>query len=51
MKEYKVLIPSLGITRRMEKLEEILNQYAREGWVYKQITSGGVLVLERNKNR
>lgn len=51
MKEYKVLIPNLGITRRMEKLEHLLNQHAREGWQYKQITSGGVLVLERDKNR
>lgn len=51
MKEYKVVMPSLGLTKRIEKLEDILNQYAREGWVYKQITSGGVLVLERSKNR
>lgn len=51
MKEYKTMIPNLGITRRAQKLEDLLNQLAREGWLYKQITSGGVLVLERDKNR
>ena len=51
MKEYKAFLPSLGITRRAEKLEDLLNQLAREGWQYKQITSGGLLVMERDKNR
>ncbi len=51
MKEYKALIPKLGLRNRIQNLEDLLNQYAREGWQYKQITSGGVLVLERDKNR
>ena len=51
MKEYKVMIPKLGLSNRVQKLEDQLNQLAREGWQYKQITSGGVLVLERDKNR
>ena len=51
MKEYKTMIPKLGMTNRIQKLEDLLNQLAREGWQYKQITSGGVLVLERDKNR
>ncbi len=51
MKEYKVMIPKLGFKNRMQNLEDLLNQLGREGWQYKQITSGGVLVLERDKNR
>ena len=33
MKEYKVITPKLGFSNRMLKLEELFNQYAREGWV------------------
>ena len=51
MKEYKAMIPKLGISNRVQKLEDLLNQLGREGWEYKQITSGGILVLERDKNR
>jgi len=51
MKEYKVMIPKLGFRNRVQNLEDMLNQFAREGWQYKEITSGGLLVLERDKNR
>ena len=51
MKEYKAMIPKLGIRNRVQNLEDLLNQMAREGWQYKEITAGGVLVLERDKNR
>lgn len=51
MKEYKVMMPKLGITKRVEKLEEILNQLSREGWEYKEYTYGVLLVMKRNKNR
>lgn len=56
MKEYKVITPSLGLRKRSERLEEILNQYARESWYVNTITKnqhGGIsfVVFEREKNR
>lgn len=51
MKEYKVVLPNLGILKRVEKLEDLMNQLAREGWEFKQVTSGGLLIMERSKNR
>jgi len=52
MKEYKVIAPKLGISKRNEKLEGLLNQYAREGWQVKHIAqSAYMVVLERDKNR
>ena len=37
MKEYKVVMPKLGLKNRITKYEDFLNQYAREGWVVKHI--------------
>ncbi|WP_088323059.1 DUF4177 domain-containing protein [Polaribacter tangerinus] len=52
MKEYKVVTLRLGLTKRNEKLEHLLNQYAREGWVLKEMpTNWNAIVLEREKNR
>jgi metal-responsive CopG/Arc/MetJ family transcriptional regulator len=56
MKEYKVISPSLGLRKRSEKLEEILNRYAKENWNMSAISNnrhGGVafVVFEREKNR
>ncbi|MBT8274074.1 MAG: DUF4177 domain-containing protein [Bacteroidia bacterium] len=52
MKEYKVISPKLGLSKRTEKLEDILNQYAREGWVVNHIAqSAYMVVFERDKNR
>ncbi|MBT8266734.1 MAG: hypothetical protein KJO41_05430 [Bacteroidia bacterium] len=52
MKEYKVIMTKLGIMNRAVKLEELLNQYAREGWIVQSIAQGWVsIVLERDKNR
>lgn len=52
MKEYKVVQPRLGISKRNQKLEDILNQYAREGWVVNYIAqSAYMVVFERDKNR
>lgn len=51
MKEYKVISPKLGITRRNEKLEDLLNQYSRERWEVKYIGDGALwIVMERDKN-
>ncbi len=52
MKEYKVVSPKLGLSKRNEKLEVLLNQHAREGWRLKHIAqSAHFLVFERDKNR
>ena len=55
MKEYKVLSPSLGFRNRSQKLEDILNNHAREGWVVNDITphQHGIsyIIFEREKNR
>ncbi len=55
MKEYKVASPSLGFRNWPQKLEDFLNNHAREGWMVKEITgaeSGAYIVIfERDKNR
>ena len=52
MKEYKVINPSLGLSKRNQKLEDLLNQYAREGWQVCHIAqSAYFIVFERDKNR
>lgn len=52
MKEYKVIQPKLGFRNRIQNFEDLLNQYAREGWVLKDVAQGWVsIVLERDKNR
>jgi len=56
MKEYKVISPSLGLRKRSEKLEELLNKNAMESWALTTITHskhGGIsfIVFEREKNR
>lgn len=54
MKEYKIIKPKLGWKNRQEKLEDELNNYAREGWrvvniivIETQLT----ILFERDKNR
>lgn len=52
MKEYKVVTPKLGLRNRIEKYEDLLNQYAREGWEVKHIGQNSPLIIfERDKNR
>ncbi len=52
MKEYKVVTLKLGFRNRTKNFEDLLNQYAREGWVLKHIPQNGItMVLERDKNR
>ncbi len=51
MKEYKVVSPKLGISKRNQKLEDLLNQYARERWVVNHVGQNAyMIVLEREKN-
>lgn len=52
MKEYKTVTTSLGFTKRTQRIEDILNQYAREGWQFKHINEAQTLIVfEREKNR
>ena len=52
MKEYKIITPRLGFSKRNEKMQELLNQYAREGWVAKHIAVNWAnIIFEREKNR
>jgi hypothetical protein len=52
MKEYKVVVPKLGLRNRIGKLEDFLNQYAREGWVVQSMNQTWTAVIfERDKNR
>ncbi len=52
MKEYKVIQPKLGFRSRFQNFEDLLNQYAREGWIVKHVgQSWSSVVLERDKNR
>ena len=52
MKEYKVTNWKAGLTRNNKKLEDFLNQHAREGWILKHINEQSFrVVLERDKNK
>jgi hypothetical protein len=52
MKEYKVVNWKMGLSNNNERLEDTLNQYAREGWVLRDIGENSTrLIFERNKNR
>jgi hypothetical protein len=52
MKEYKVVSWKMGLTKNDQKLEDTLNQYAREGWVAKHVAEQSArIVFERDKNR
>lgn len=55
MKEYKVITPKLGFRNRNQKLEDLLNNYAREGWNVKSLVGSyeglSFIALERDKNR
>lgn len=52
MKEYKVINPKLGLGKWNQKIEDLLNKYAKEGWEVKHIQQNlTAIVLERDKNR
>lgn len=52
MKEYKVVKWRMGLTGNDKRLEDTLNDYARQGWrlafIYENYTSK---VFERDKNK
>jgi len=52
MKEYKVVTLKLGFRNRTQNFEDLLNQYAREGWTLKEVPANwNSIILERDKNR
>lgn len=52
MKEYKVETLKLGFRNRLQNFEDILHQYAREGWRLVEVNQSWTgIILERDKNR
>lgn len=52
MIEYKGITPKLGFRHRNQTLEDLLNQYGREGWHLKSIDDHlTTIIFEREKNR
>ncbi len=52
MKEYKVINWKMGFSKNNERLEDTLNEYARNGWVLKYMEKDSTrIVFERDKNR
>jgi len=52
MKEYKVVTWKMGLSKNNERLEDTLNEYARQGWVVKDIGENSTrIIFERDKNR
>jgi len=52
MKEYKVIKPKLGLGNWNQKMEDLLNNHAREGWILKEVNPNfSMVILERDKNR
>ncbi|NKI33449.1 DUF4177 domain-containing protein [Croceivirga thetidis] len=52
MKEYKVVSWKMSLTGNSKRLEDTLNEYAKQGWrlvhVYENTAS---VIFERDKNR
>ncbi len=52
MKEYKVVKWQMGLTNNDQRMEDTLNEYAKQGWYLIQvIDSTRSIVLARDKNR
>lgn len=52
MKEYKVVTWKMGLTNNDKRLEDTLNEYARQGWVVRDVGDTSMrIVFERDKNR
>ncbi len=52
MKEYKVVRWKVGLTNNNQRLEDILNEYAQQGWTLKEVIKDySQIIFERNKNR
>ncbi|MFN0730143.1 DUF4177 domain-containing protein [Polaribacter gochangensis] len=52
MKEYTVINWKMGLSKNNERLEDTLNEYARNGWRVIHIGEQNTrIVFERDKNR
>jgi len=52
MKEYKVVSWKMGLSNNDQRLEDTLNEYAKQGWQLTQFAENSArLVFERDKNR
>jgi hypothetical protein len=52
MKEYKVINWKMGLSKNNERLEDTLNEHARNGWELKHMADNSArIVFERDKNR
>lgn len=52
MKEYKVVNWKMGLSKNNERLEDLLNQYAKMGWRLVHVGEQSTrIVFERDKNR
>ena len=52
MKEYKVVSWKMGFSKNNERLEDLLNEHARNGWRVIEIAEQSTrIVFERDKNR
>ena len=52
MKEYKVVNWKMGLTNNNDRLEDTLNDYAKQGWRVIQVAENFQrIIFERDKNR
>jgi len=52
MKEYKVVSWKMGFSKNNEKLENTLNEHARDGWILREVAENSArIIFERDKNR
>lgn len=51
MKEYKVETFKMGLLNNEEKLQDFLNKFAKEGWIFKFMDQYNRVIFERSKNR
>ncbi len=52
MKEYKVVSWKMGLTGNNDRLEDTLNEYAKQGWRVTQVAENFQrIIFERDKNR
>ena len=52
MKEYKIIKWKMGFSNNIQRLEETLNEHARNGWRAIQVgEQTNRIIFERDKNR
>lgn len=51
MKEYKVETFKLSLSKNDKKLEDFLNNFAKQGWTFKFMDNSYRVIFERDKNK